>query len=202
MVKLRMSIKWIVDCILENLENVKRNLQKKNTKKFNKECKHCMKDKKVRILNPSFFYLQNNLKVVIYKQTHVLENKHSCVVGGIYMRLFKDVECVYSYRDNNMELRGGKYDCSIVSDKGLISFAVIDVGEQLLINEDILMKALKENESIETNGVYLYLREENIDPVERTVHINVMPLVTNLYVTDSNNAIGLSNLKLRSILNI
>lgn len=118
------------------------------------------------------------------------------------MRLYENVECVYSYRDENQELQGGKYNCAVVRDKGSISFTVIEVGEQLLINEDILIKALQENERIETNGVYLYWRDQNMKPVECTVHINVMPLVTNLYVIDNNNAIGLGNINLKSILEI
>jgi len=118
------------------------------------------------------------------------------------MRTFKDIECVYSYRHKNEELKGGKYKCFVISDKGSISFAVTEVGEQLLINEEVLKKALRENMSVETNGMYMYLDEEGITPLECIVHINIMPLVTNLYVTDTNNSIGISNFNLNRLLNI
>jgi hypothetical protein len=44
------------------------------------------------------------------------------------MKIFKDIECVYSCMDENNELQGGKYNCVIVSDKGSISFIVTEIG--------------------------------------------------------------------------
>jgi hypothetical protein len=64
------------------------------------------------------------------------------------------------------------------------------------------MMALKENKSIEINGVYMCLREENIKPLDCLVHINIMSLVTSIDVTELNKSIGVSNFNLKKILNM
>ncbi len=115
------------------------------------------------------------------------------------MRIRKNIKCVYSYRDEHDNLKGGKYECMILQDEGYVSFSVEEFKRQLIIEENFLKNALRKNESIEINGVY-YFNVEEKDRRECIVHINVMPLVTNLYIVDLNEAIGLSNLELIKII--
>lgn len=118
------------------------------------------------------------------------------------MRIIENIQCVYSYRDENNNLKGGKYECTSVQGKGSISFCVNKFNKQLVIDEKFLKEALRKNESLEIDGAYVTLNS-NIKEIKTSkciVHINVMPLVTNLYIVDSNEAIGLSNLELKSIM--
>lgn len=118
------------------------------------------------------------------------------------MKIFNDIECIYSYGDKNDELKGEKSKCKIVLDKGTISFLVKEVEEQFLIEEEILKQALINNQRVETNGVYKHVNKENIPSFQCKVNINIMPLTTNFYVVDCDNAIGISNFNLKRILDI
>lgn len=117
------------------------------------------------------------------------------------MKVYKDVECVYSYRDENMNLKGGKYNCFIVSKDGSISFGIEEVKKQLLISQNVLKKALKKKISLETRGILMTIADD-IVPIECKVHINVMPLVTNMYVVDLNYSIGMNNFILEKIVGL
>lgn len=118
------------------------------------------------------------------------------------MRIIKNIKCVYSYRDEENNLKGGKYECTTVQGKGSISFCVNEFNRQLVIDEVFLKNALRENRSIEIKGacVNLNFNTKEIKAKECIVHINVMPLLTNLYIVDSKEAIGLSNLDLKRII--
>ena len=118
------------------------------------------------------------------------------------MRIIKNIKCVYSYRDEKNNLKGGKYECTAVQGKGSISFHVNEFNKQLVIDEGFLREALRKNISLEINGVYFHYNPDikEIKSKECIVHINVMPLVTNLYIVDLNEAIGLSNLELMKII--
>lgn len=118
------------------------------------------------------------------------------------MRIIKNVQSIYSYRDEDNNLKGGKYECMILQDEGYISFSVEEFKRQLIIEERFLKYALRKNESIEISGACLTLNFDTEETKSREciIHINVMPLVTNLYIVDLNEAIGLSNLELMKII--
>lgn len=115
------------------------------------------------------------------------------------MGKYREVQCVYSYRDDNMELRGGIYNCLVISESGSISFAVKDMDQQLLVNKKILRKAIKKKRSIETDGVYIVKKDGSPILTKCKVHINIMPLVTNMYVVGLDYSIGLSNFVLEEL---
>lgn len=116
------------------------------------------------------------------------------------MEKCKDIKCVYSYRDDNMELKGGMYDCLVISKSGSISFTVREIEQQLLVNEKILRKAFKKKKSLETEGVYIIMNGNGPMPVKCKVHIKIMPLVTNMYVVDMDYSIGVHNSVLEQLL--
>lgn len=118
------------------------------------------------------------------------------------MRITKNIQCVYSYRDENSNLKGGKYECTAVQGKGSISFCVNEFNRQLVIDEGFLKDALRKNRSIEIDGAFVTLNfnTKQIESKGCIVHINVMPLLTNLFVVDSKEAIGLRNLDLKRIM--
>ncbi|CAI3223998.1 hypothetical protein CNEO2_170012 [Clostridium neonatale] len=119
------------------------------------------------------------------------------------MRIIKNVQSVYSYRDEDYNLKGGKYECMILHDEGYVSFSVEEFNRQLIIEEKFLKDALRKNESIEISGACLTLNFDTKETKSKEciIHINVMPLVTNLYIVDFDEAIGLSNFELKRILN-
>ncbi len=113
------------------------------------------------------------------------------------MKLFKGIPCVYSCRDEKIE-----YECSALSRNNSMSFAIEAVEEQLLLNEEILKKALSKEENLETDGVYMYMSNWSIIPVKSKVHITILPEVTNFYATNLNISIGIKNADLNKILDI
>lgn len=116
------------------------------------------------------------------------------------MKIFNDIECIYSYRGKNDELKDEK--CRIVLDKGTISFFIKEVEEELLLDEEILRQTLINNQRVETNGVYKSVNKEDTPSLQCKVNINIMPLTTNFYVVNWDKVIGISNFNLKGILDI
>lgn len=118
------------------------------------------------------------------------------------MAIYNDVNCMFLYKDNNDELKAGEFKAMAVRQSGSISFAIIELERQFLVDEKVLIEAIKQNAQIETEGVWISLKKERILPIKCMICIDSRSGSTIFNVVGIRQFVAIKNEVLKEILDI
>lgn len=118
------------------------------------------------------------------------------------MAIYKNVNCMFFCKDNNNQLKGGKFKSVAVKQSGSISFAIKELELQFLVDEKVLIDTIKQSAEIETEGVWTRFTDKGILPIKCMININSMLGTTTFNVSGIKQFIGIKDEILKEILNI
>lgn len=117
------------------------------------------------------------------------------------MSLFKEVNCIFYHKENNMNFKEEEFKCTIVSQSGVMSFGIYEIGLQFLIDEKFLEEAIFGCKSIVADGIYMDFTDKEISPLKCKIKIDAEINKIEFNILNLNNVIEIKTEYLVKILN-